>query len=118
MGSRGGSSMLGSSLALRDKSVSVVACVLIVALGPIQFGFNLSVTVGLMLAYLLGLFVEWRILAVLAQIVCMGYPYRRRNKVTPREKKKNERGGDNESSERQPDLSLWKTSGVEDLLVR
>ncbi|KAL4282813.1 hypothetical protein GQ457_16G013770 [Hibiscus cannabinus] len=40
MGSRGGSSMLGSSLALRDKSVSVVACVFIVALGPIQFGFN------------------------------------------------------------------------------
>ncbi|KAK8696205.1 hypothetical protein V6N13_001342 [Hibiscus sabdariffa] len=38
--------MLGSSLALRDKSVSVVACVLIVALGPIQFGFNLSGTNG------------------------------------------------------------------------
>ncbi|MFQ6662409.1 hypothetical protein Gotur_030257 [Gossypium turneri] len=40
MGSRMGSSMLGSSQALRDKSISVVACVLIVALGPIQFGFT------------------------------------------------------------------------------
>ncbi|KAA3476370.1 sugar transporter ERD6-like 6 isoform X1 [Gossypium australe] len=40
MGSRMGSSMLGSSQALRDNSISVVACVLIVALGPIQFGFT------------------------------------------------------------------------------
>ncbi|XP_057975710.1 sugar transporter ERD6-like 6 isoform X2 [Malania oleifera] len=39
MGSRQ-SSMLGSSQAIRDSSVSVVACVLIVALGPIQFGFT------------------------------------------------------------------------------
>ena len=41
------SSMMGSSQAIRDSSVSVVACVLIVALGPIQFGFtvcNLSST--------------------------------------------------------------------------
>ncbi|TYH64795.1 hypothetical protein ES332_D06G011700v1 [Gossypium tomentosum] len=155
MGSRMGSSMLGSSRALRDKSISVVACVLIVALGPIQFGFTsgyssptqsaiiedlgltvseslmiaaipniigwlaisfardssflymgrllegfgvgiisytvpvyiaeiapqnlrgslgsvnqLSVTLGIMLAYLLGLFVEWRILAVLGILPC------------------------------------------------
>ncbi|KAK6278080.1 hypothetical protein POUND7_018403 [Theobroma cacao] len=40
MGSRMGSSMLGSSQAIRDSSVSVVACVMIVALGPIQFGFT------------------------------------------------------------------------------
>ncbi|EXB91938.1 Sugar transporter ERD6-like 6 [Morus notabilis] len=39
MGSRQ-SSMLGSSQAIRDSSISVVACVLIVALGPIQFGFT------------------------------------------------------------------------------
>ena len=42
MGSRMGSSMLGSSQAIRDSSISVVACVLIVALGPIQFGFTVS----------------------------------------------------------------------------
>ncbi|KAL5714454.1 hypothetical protein ACHQM5_016417 [Ranunculus cassubicifolius] len=43
MGSAGRSSMmdrLGSSAVLRDSSVSVVFCVLIVALGPIQFGFT------------------------------------------------------------------------------
>ncbi|KAK1395630.1 Sugar transporter ERD [Heracleum sosnowskyi] len=34
------SSMLGSSLAIRDSSISVLACVLIVALGPLQFGFT------------------------------------------------------------------------------
>ncbi|KAK3022098.1 hypothetical protein RJ639_045942 [Escallonia herrerae] len=39
MGSRQ-SSMMGSSQAIRDRSVSVLACVLIVALGPIQFGFT------------------------------------------------------------------------------
>ncbi|KAG2666676.1 hypothetical protein I3760_15G074400 [Carya illinoinensis] len=39
MGSRQ-SSMMGSSQAIRDSSISVVACVLIVALGPIQFGFT------------------------------------------------------------------------------
>ncbi|XP_038905428.1 sugar transporter ERD6-like 6 isoform X2 [Benincasa hispida] len=39
MGSRQ-SSMMGSSQAIRDTSVSVLACVLIVALGPIQFGFT------------------------------------------------------------------------------
>ncbi|XP_057953815.1 sugar transporter ERD6-like 6 [Malania oleifera] len=33
------SSMLGSSQAIRDSSVSIVACVLIIALGPIKFGF-------------------------------------------------------------------------------
>lgn len=36
------SSMMGSSQAIRDNSISVVACVLIVALGPIQFGFTVS----------------------------------------------------------------------------
>ncbi|XVE69873.1 hypothetical protein DITRI_Ditri10aG0026600 [Diplodiscus trichospermus] len=40
MGSRTGSSMLGSSQVIRDSSISVLACVLIVALGPIQFGFT------------------------------------------------------------------------------
>ncbi|EOY14777.1 Major facilitator superfamily protein isoform 2, partial [Theobroma cacao] len=91
MGSRMGSSMLGSSQAIRDSSVSVVACVMIVALGPIQFGFTsgyssptqsaiikdlgltvseLSVTIGIMLAYLLGLFVQWRVLAVLGVLPC------------------------------------------------
>lgn len=39
MGSRQ-SSMMGSSQAIRDSSISVVACVMIVALGPIQFGFT------------------------------------------------------------------------------
>ncbi|KAF8377924.1 hypothetical protein HHK36_031312 [Tetracentron sinense] len=39
MGSRQ-SSMLASSQAIRDNSVSVLVCVLIVALGPIQFGFT------------------------------------------------------------------------------
>ncbi|XP_065882116.1 sugar transporter ERD6-like 6 [Euphorbia lathyris] len=34
------SSMMGSSMAIRESSISVVACVLIVALGPIQFGFT------------------------------------------------------------------------------
>ncbi|KAL8166071.1 hypothetical protein V2J09_007570 [Rumex salicifolius] len=39
MGSRQ-SSMMGSAAAIRESAVSVVACVLIVALGPIQFGFT------------------------------------------------------------------------------
>ncbi|KAK6115807.1 hypothetical protein DH2020_035274 [Rehmannia glutinosa] len=39
MGSRQSSSM-GSAQAIRDSSISVLACVLIVALGPIQFGFT------------------------------------------------------------------------------
>ncbi|KAL7155306.1 hypothetical protein ABFS83_03G066200 [Erythranthe nasuta] len=39
MGSRQ-SSMLGSAQTIKDSSVSVLACVLIVALGPIQFGFT------------------------------------------------------------------------------
>ncbi|CAK9178519.1 unnamed protein product [Ilex paraguariensis] len=39
MGSRQ-SSMMSSSQAIRDNSISVLACVLIVALGPIQFGFT------------------------------------------------------------------------------
>ncbi|KAL8514361.1 hypothetical protein ACS0TY_013466 [Phlomoides rotata] len=39
MGSRQ-SSMMGSSQAIRDSSISVLACVLIVALGPIQFGYT------------------------------------------------------------------------------
>lgn len=34
--------MMGSSQVMRDSSISVVACVLIVALGPIQFGFTVS----------------------------------------------------------------------------
>lgn len=39
MGSRQ-SSMLASAQAIRDSSISVLACVLIIALGPIQFGFT------------------------------------------------------------------------------
>ncbi|XP_047329696.1 sugar transporter ERD6-like 4 [Impatiens glandulifera] len=34
------SSMMASAQAIRDSSISVVACVMIVALGPIQFGFT------------------------------------------------------------------------------
>ncbi|TXG52215.1 hypothetical protein EZV62_021384 [Acer yangbiense] len=34
------SSVMGSSQVIRESSISVVACVLIVALGPIQFGFT------------------------------------------------------------------------------
>ncbi|XP_019152502.1 PREDICTED: sugar transporter ERD6-like 6 isoform X2 [Ipomoea nil] len=41
MGSRQ-SSLMSSSQVIRDSSVSVLACVLIVALGPIQFGFTFS----------------------------------------------------------------------------
>ncbi|CAN4095425.1 unnamed protein product [Withania somnifera] len=40
MGSAQTSSMLGSSQVIRDSSISVLACVMIVALGPIQFGFT------------------------------------------------------------------------------
>ncbi|CAI0436168.1 unnamed protein product [Linum tenue] len=40
MGSRQSSSMMGSTAGFRDSSISVLACVLIVALGPIQFGFT------------------------------------------------------------------------------
>ncbi|CAG7903457.1 unnamed protein product [Brassica rapa] len=39
MGSRQ-SSMMGSSQVIKDNSISVLACVLIIALGPIQFGFT------------------------------------------------------------------------------
>ncbi|KAK9284659.1 hypothetical protein L1049_023835 [Liquidambar formosana] len=39
MGSRQ-SSVMGSSQVIRDSSISVLLCVLIVALGPIQFGFT------------------------------------------------------------------------------
>ncbi|XP_057967561.1 sugar transporter ERD6-like 6 isoform X2 [Malania oleifera] len=154
MGSRQ-SSIMGSSQAIRDGSISVLFCVLIVALGPIQFGFTcgyssptqdqiisdlglslseslmiasipniigwlaisfakdssflymgrllegfgvgiisytvpvyiaeispqnrrgslgsvnqLSVTIGIMLAYLLGMFANWRVLAVLGILPC------------------------------------------------
>lgn len=34
------SSLFGSTQAIRDSSISVIACVIIVALGPIQFGFT------------------------------------------------------------------------------
>lgn len=44
MSSRQSSSMMMSSAQmLRDGSVSVVFCVLIVALGPIQFGFTVII---------------------------------------------------------------------------
>ncbi|GAU15298.1 hypothetical protein TSUD_03660 [Trifolium subterraneum] len=39
---RQSSSFFGSNQAIRDSSISVIACVLIVALGPIQFGFTFS----------------------------------------------------------------------------
>ncbi|CAA0843391.1 Sugar transporter ERD6-like 6 [Striga hermonthica] len=39
MGSRQ-SSLMGSSQVIRDSSISVLACVMIVALGPVQFGFT------------------------------------------------------------------------------
>ncbi|KHG02609.1 hypothetical protein F383_25264 [Gossypium arboreum] len=155
MSSRQSSIMSSSAQVLRDGSISVVLCVLIVALGPIQFGFTcgyssptqaeiisdlklsiseslmiaaipniigwlaisfakdssflfmgrllegfgvgiisytvpvyiaeiapqnmrgslgsvnqLSVTIGIMLAYLLGLFTNWRVLAVLGVLPC------------------------------------------------
>lgn len=38
------SSLFGSTQAIRDSSISVIACVLIVALGPIQFGFTAGYT--------------------------------------------------------------------------
>lgn len=41
------SSMMGSSQAIRDNSISVLACVLIVALGPIQFGFTVIIFLSL-----------------------------------------------------------------------
>ena len=37
------SSLFGSTQAIRDSSISVIACVLIVALGPIQFGFTVCI---------------------------------------------------------------------------
>lgn len=40
MGSRQSSLMTSSASVLRDSSISVVLCTLIVALGPIQFGFT------------------------------------------------------------------------------
>ncbi|KAK7821745.1 sugar transporter erd6-like 6 [Quercus suber] len=43
MGSRQSSIMTSSAQIIRDGSISVVLCVLIVALGPIQFGFTFSV---------------------------------------------------------------------------
>lgn len=50
MGSRQ-SSWMSSGQAIRDNSISVLACVLIVALGPIQFGFTV-----LFLLYLIPLY--------------------------------------------------------------
>lgn len=46
MGSAQTSSMLGSSQVIRDSSVSVLACVMIVALGPIQFGFTVCIAIS------------------------------------------------------------------------
>uniref|UniRef100_A0A7N0VCY9 Major facilitator superfamily (MFS) profile domain-containing protein n=1 Tax=Kalanchoe fedtschenkoi TaxID=63787 RepID=A0A7N0VCY9_KALFE len=40
MGSGHSSVMTSSQLVIRDSSISVVACVMIIALGPIQFGFT------------------------------------------------------------------------------
>lgn len=40
MGSRQSSLMTSSASVLRDSSISVVLCTLIVALGPVQFGFT------------------------------------------------------------------------------
>lgn len=49
--------MMGSSQVIRESSISVLACVLIVALGPIQFGFTV-----LTVFYLI------------ASIICLGNP--------------------------------------------
>ncbi|RWW59204.1 hypothetical protein BHE74_00033872 [Ensete ventricosum] len=40
MGSRQSSLLASSASVIRDSSISVVLCTLIVALGPIQFGFT------------------------------------------------------------------------------
>lgn len=40
---RQSSSLLNSVQAIRDSSISVFVCVLIVALGPIQFGFTVRI---------------------------------------------------------------------------
>jgi len=59
MGSRQ-SSMMGSSQVIRDSSISVLACVLIVALGPIQFGFTVRQIQNLNFFYIFIPFVEER----------------------------------------------------------
>lgn len=60
MGSRQ-SSMMASTAGIRDSSISVLACVLIVALGPIQFGFTV-----IFLFSLLALFCVFALIAAIS----------------------------------------------------
>lgn len=53
MGSRQ-SSITGSAQVIRDSQISVLACVLIVALGPIQFGFTVRPAQSLFVACWIG----------------------------------------------------------------
>lgn len=46
MASRQSSLMTASQMMIRESSISVVACVLIVALGPIQFGFTVYISLS------------------------------------------------------------------------
>lgn len=65
MGSRQSSMMTSSAQVLRDGSVSVVLCVLIVALGPIQFGFTVTNLNSLFfLSYLFNFVYNHRIIVI------------------------------------------------------
>lgn len=71
MGSRQSSIMSSSAQILRDGSISVVFCVLIVALGPIQFGFTVTTCLRTRLfshpihVFIKGAFIIWCSVAIL-----------------------------------------------------